>query len=61
MIKTTCNKCNSTIYFMDGEWTGIKGIYAAIKWLGFRDWLHCSWVRHCLADEREVYNAKSGN
>jgi hypothetical protein len=45
----------------NGKDTGIRGIIRAIQWLGFRDWLRCSWVRHCLADEREVYEAMTGN
>jgi len=45
----------------DGKATGIRGIIRAIQWLGFKEWLRCSCVRHCLADEREVYEAKTGN
>lgn len=44
-----------------GHRTGLIGIIIAIKWLGLRNWLHCSCVRHCLTDEYEVYEAKTGN
>jgi len=59
-----CNKCFAKIKAGQGQYeprTGLIGVIIAIKWLGFRDWLRCSWVRHCLADEREVYEAKMGN
>jgi hypothetical protein len=41
--------------------SGIYGILGAIQMLGFREWLQCSWVRHCLIDEHEAYNALTGN
>jgi hypothetical protein len=41
--------------------TGIIGIIIAIKYMGLKDWLQCSWVRHCLTDEREMHEARCGN
>jgi hypothetical protein len=41
--------------------SGLHGILGAIQMLGFKQWLQCSWVRHCLVDENEAYNALTGN
>jgi hypothetical protein len=41
--------------------SGFAGIVGAIQILGFKQWLKCSKVHHCLVDEIEAYNALTGN
>lgn len=41
--------------------TGFRGIITAVRSLGFKEWIRCSWVRHCLTDQAEVEEALRGN
>ncbi len=56
-----CKENNKQVYKFDGGWIGLRGIYVAILWVGFKEWIKISLVRRCIATEHEIYNAFTGN